>query len=297
MTRRFYGLPALTTLAVFEAASRHLNFTLAARELNVTPGAVSRQIKQLETELGIQVFIRRGNGVHHTSVGADLFGAISSAFAKCSEAVTAAKAGRRDESVTLACTDSFATFWLTPRMADFWQRFPDISVNHLISDNVREFRRSEVDLRVRCGKGVWANETAELLSSEEIYPVCGKDFAARYEGIERTELSSLPLLDMDWTDPEWPSWDDFFRSAGIANPWMQRRRFGKYPLLMAAAEANQGLALGWDFMVRPLIKSGRLVRLSDLTVPAPIEYYVTWNSNRSLSNHVRTLKDWILQAA
>ena len=263
----------------------------------MTPGAVSRQIKALEDELNVKLFIRHGNSVQLTQVGEDLFTAIASTFARCSEAIQSARFGFQYNSVTLACTDAFATFWLTPKIQDFWQRFPDVAVNHLISDNVRDFRRAEVDLRIRPGKGAWANETAELLFGDTMYPVCGVEFAAAHQGVQAEDLPALPLLQMDWTDPEWPRWEEFFRTVAIAHIWRRGRRFGKYSLLLAAAEANQGVALGWDALVRPLVDAGRLVKLTALSVPAPIEYYLTWNDNRVLSQPTRQVRDWIIEQA
>ncbi|RWB66278.1 LysR substrate-binding domain-containing protein [Mesorhizobium sp.] len=295
MVRRYYGLPPLTTLAVFEAAARHCNFSLAAQELNVTPGAVSRQVKALEDELNTRLFIRQGTHVQLTQTGEDLFLSLASTFARCSEAVEAARSDQRTESVTLACTDAFANFWLMPRITDFWEKYPGITLNHLISDDVRDFRRTEVDLRIRPGNGVWANETSELLFPDTIYPVCGLDFAKRHDNVRDADLPTLPLLHMDWIDPEWPRWDDFFRSVGIAHNLTQGRRFGKYVLQLLAAEANQGVAMGWDAFVRPLILQGRLVRFTSLSVPAPIGYYLTWNDSRALSRPALQLKAWIVE--
>lgn len=295
MVRRYYGLPALTTLAVFEAAARHCNFSLAAQELNVTPGAISRQVKTLEDELNTRLFVRQGARVLLTQTGEDLSLSLASTFARCSEAVQAARSGQRNDCVTLACTDAFANFWLMPRIKDFWERHSGITLSHLISDDVRDFRRAEVDLRIRPGNGAWANETSELLFSDTIYPVCGVDFAKRHENSGDTDLPSLPLLHMDWTDPEWPRWDDFFRAVGVAHCWTQGRRFGKYSLQLLAAEANQGVAMGWDALVRPLIGQGRLVRFTSLSVPAPIGYYLTWNVTRTLSPSALHLKTWILE--
>ena len=180
MVRRYYDLPSLTALAVFEASARHLSFKLAAAELNVTPGAVSKQIKAIEDELGMPLFVRLGAGVSLTSAGEDLYGVLSSSFSRAAEVVRTIKRGDRFKNVTIACTDAFATMWLIPRMGDFWERFPEITVDHLISDNPRDYRRAEVELRVRYGLGAWADESAELLFDETIYPVCGPGFASTH---------------------------------------------------------------------------------------------------------------------
>lgn len=297
MVRRYYGLPPLNSLAVFEAAARHANFKRAADELNVTPGAVSRQIKSLEEDLGVSLFVRNGMGVTLSPAAEDLFLAVSSSFERCSEAIQAARLGQKSEIVTIACTDAFSTFWLMPRMVDFWEKYPEISVNHIVSDNVRDFRRTEIDLRIRPGGGKWANERSELLFGDNIYLVCGTRFAQEHMGVEVSDIPTLPLLHMDWTDPEWPRWDDFFRLASIAHNSRPGRRFGKYSVLLTAAEANQGIAMGWERLVQPLIEQNKLERFTDISIAAPIGYYITWHQTKSLSRAAEVLKKWILEQA
>lgn len=297
MVRRYYELPSLTALAVFEASARHLSFKLAAAELNVTPGAVSKQIRAIEDELGVPLFVRSGAGVALTSAGEDLYGVLSSSFSRAAEVVRTIKRGDRSKNVTIACTDAFATFWLIPRMGEFWERFPDITVDHLISDNAREYRRAEVELRIRYGLGAWADETAELLFDDTIYPVCGPGFAAKHRDATAQTLPDLPLLHVDWVDPEWADWDEVLRRAKIPHGPMRGRRFSKFSVALQAAQADQGVAVGWHRLVRPLMQEGRLVRLTDLEMTAPGGYYLTWNDRRTLSPAAETLRSWLREAA
>lgn len=297
MVRRYYDLPSLTSLAVFEAAARHLSFKLAASELNVTPGAVSRQIKALEDEFGVALFSRGSGGVGLTSAGEDLYAVLSGGFSRAAEVVRTIKRGDRSKNVTIACTDAFATLWLMPRMGDFWTRYPDIAVDHLISDNAREYRRAEVGLRIRYGFGAWPYETARPLFSETIYPVCGRAFAEAHAGASAADLADLPLLHVDWVDPEWAGWDEVLRRAALPHGTPRGRRFGKFTVALSAAQANQGVAVGWDRMVRPLIEEGKLVRFTDLELPAPGGYYLTWNDNRELSPAAEILRDWLTETA
>lgn len=297
MVRRYYELPSLTALAVFEASARHLSFKLAAAELNVTPGAVSKQIKAIEDELGVRLFVRSGAGVALTNAGEDLYGVLSSSFSRAAEVVRTIKRGDRSKNVTIACTDAFATFWLIPRMGEFWERFPDITVDHLISDNSREYRRAEVELRIRYGLGAWADETAELLFDDTIYPVCGPDFATKHRDATAETLPDLPLLHVDWVDPEWADWDEVLRRAKIPHGPMRGRRFSKFSVALQAAQADQGVAVGWHRLVRPLMQEGKLVRLTDLEMTAPGGYYLTWNDRRTMSPAAETLRSWLREAA
>ena len=297
MVRRYYDLPSLTALAIFEAAARHMSFKLAAAELNVTPGAVSKQIKAIEDELGMPLFTRLGTRVALTNAGEDLYGVLSSSFSRASEVVRTIKRGDRSKNVTIACTDAFATFWLILRMGDFWERFPDITVDHLISDNPRDYRRAEVELRIRYGLGAWTDETAELLFDETIYPVCGSGFATMHRDATAETLPDLPLLHVDWVDPEWSDWDEVFRRAKIPHGPNKGRRFGKFSVALQAAQADQGVAVGWHRLVRPLMHDTRLVKLTDLEMPAPGGYYLTWNDRRALSPAADTLRAWLREMA
>ena len=297
MVRRYYDLPSLTALAVFEASARHLSFKLAAAELNVTPGAVSRQIKAIEDELGVPLFTRLGTGVALTSAGEDLYGVLASGFSRAADIVRTVKRGDRSRNVTLACTDAFAMMWLIPRMPDFWTRLADISVDHLISDNPRDYRRAEVELRIRYGFGSWPDENAELLFDETIFPVCGARFAESHRDATAESLPDLPLLHVDWVDPDWTGWDELFRRASIPHGPTHGRRFGKFFVALQAAQADQGVAVGWHRLVKSQISEGKLVRLTDLELPAPGSYYLTWNNNRTLSPAAESLRTWLREIA
>lgn len=297
MARRYYDLPSLTALATFEAVARHRSFKLAASELNVTPGAISRQIKALEEELGTAVFERRPSGVELTAEGEDLYAVLSGAFARASEAVHRIKTGNRSRSVTLACTNAVAMMWLMPRMGAFWRRHPDIQVDHLISDNSRDYRRADVDLRIRYGSGSWPDETSRLLLPETIYPVCGPSFAESHAGARSEDIPSLPLLHVEWVDPDWTGWSEFLSRTGIPHGPLPGRRFSNFAVTLQATEEDQGVALGWHHLVAARIEAGRLVRFTDLSMPAPGGYYLTWNDNRELSDAAVTLRDWLVEVA
>ena len=297
LVRRYYDLPSLTALAIFEASARHRSFKLAARELNVTPSAVSRQVKALEREFVVPLFSRHAKGVELTPEGQDLYAVLSSGFARASEVVHRIKARERVRSATLACTNAFATMWLIPRMREFWKEYPDLQIDHLVSDNMRDYRRVDVDLRIRYGSGAWPDETARLLLQEWIYPVAGPEFAKAHAQARAVDIPSLPLLHVDWLEPDWTSWDELLKRAAISHGRLGGRRFSSLAVTLQAAQDDQGVALGWHQLVGPLVTDKRLVRFTDLVQPAPGGYYLTWNDNRELSNAATTLKDWLLDIA
>jgi len=297
MVRRYYNLPSLTALAVFEACARHMNFNQAGMELNVTRGAVSRQIKALEEELGVALFDREAKGVHLTAEGEVLYAVLARGFSEASETVQAIRTGSRRSAVTLACTTAFATLWLMPHMGSFWRRHPDINVHHLISDRAQDFRRAEIDLRVRYGFGAWPDEEVELLFTEKIFPVCGPGFAEEHEHIADNDIETLPLLHVEGVDPEWTNWDEFLRRAAIPHGPLHGRHFNNFSVLLQATQDDQGVALGWERLIRPLLAQGKLVKFGTLEIDAPGSYYLTWNARRTLSDSALILRDWLLKTA
>jgi DNA-binding transcriptional LysR family regulator len=297
MVYRHYRLPSLTSLAAFEATARHRSIQRAASELNVTPGAVSRQIKTLEEELCVPLFVRSPTGLTLTADAEALSAVLSQAFGRTAETVQAIRSRNRTKRVTLACTHGFASQWLMRRMGEFWRHFPDISVDHLVSDDTREFRRAEVDLRIRYGFGAWPDETSALLMTDTIYPIAGVEFARQHAGCVAADIPELPLLHVDWADAEWTGWDELLRRAGIPHGALPGRRFSTLGIVLQACQEDQGVAVGWHRLVRPLVEGGRIVPFTELRMPSPGSYYLSWNASREPSDAVRTLRDWLLSAA
>lgn len=291
--RRFHDLPSLTSLVGFEAVARQGNMKMAAAELNVTAGAVSRQITALEHDLGVPLFTRTGRGVVLTPDGEELHATILAGFVRISDVVRSIRRGDRLRNVRIATTDTTATMWLCPLMPEFWKLHPDIMIDHLLAENTKVFRPEEVDLRIRFGLGDWRNETAEILFDECIYPVCSPAFALEHATAQSADLPDLPLLDVEGVAPDWISWDEALASANLHTRPGHTRRFGKFGLAILAAQADQGVALGWHRMVRPLIQRGDLVRFTDLVLPAQGSYHLTWNTVRGLSGASHLLHDWI----
>ncbi|MER9390361.1 LysR family transcriptional regulator [Mesorhizobium sp. M0435] len=225
MLHRYYELPSTTALETFEASARHLSFNLAASELDVTSGEIRRQIKAIEDELGVPL-LGPGADVVLTSAGKDLYSLLASSFSQASDVVETIKRGDRFRNVTIASTDAFASIWLMPRMPRFWAQHGDITVEHVISDSSRDYRRAEVELRIRYGFGVWPDETAELLFGDVIYPVCGPGFAQ--ERATAKCLPQLPLLKVERMEPDWAGWDEVLRRAGIPHGPLRGHRFSKF---------------------------------------------------------------------
>ena len=297
MAKRFYQLPSLTGLNVFDTCARHGSFSEAAVELGVTLGAVSRQIKSLETELNCALFRRHYRGVELTGEGIDLFQTLSSSFQQIGRRCQEIRDRGQGNDVTIAATTAFASLWLMPRLGGFWQQYRDVNLNHAISDNPEDAGYASADLRIRYGNGRWRNERALKLLDDRIYPVCGRDFARRHDLSRPEKLLELPLLRLDSVDPAWIGWNAWMRRWGGSMAQANFRRFGNYVVALQAAEENQGVALGWHALVHPLIQRGKLVCVEGMELAAPASYYLTWDTNRRLPDGARNLRDWLLEVA
>ena len=295
MARRHYKLPSLTGLNTFDACARHGSLTLAARELGVTLGAVSRQIKSLEIDLGSALFKRHHRGVELTKAGFELHQVLSSSFQNIGNLWQEIKLRSQNTEITIGASTAFASLWLMPRLGDFWAEHKQIALNHSISDNPDDMGFKSADIRIRYGDGNWSGESAIRLFDDVIYPVCGRRFAEQNKLPSPDHLSKLPLLRLDSLDPAWIGWNRWVAKWGVVLPAANFRHFNNYVVALQAAEENQGVALGWHSQVEPLIRQNKLVRFGDMEIKSPGAYYLTWDTNRPLSNHAKLLSDWLLR--
>jgi DNA-binding transcriptional LysR family regulator len=294
MPRRHYDLPSLNALAAFEAAARHLSLTRAAAELCVTPGAVSKQVKTLEDQIGRPLFLRLHRALELTPEGHAVFHSLKDAFERVSGTIRQVGRMGSPRTVTVGTTMAFAQLWLMPRLGDFWTAHQDIVIDHVISDRTQETARTGIDLRVRYGDGAWPEETSALLFGDRIVAVASPGFLARHKVRSVQDLSGLPLLSVEGVDWTWTTWADFLRLTGAAYRKLNVRRFNSYVIALQAAQAGQGVALGWLSLIRPLLARKLLAQASAAEVAAPQSFYLTWTARQPLSQEAEVLRDWLL---
>jgi LysR family transcriptional regulator, glycine cleavage system transcriptional activator len=294
MVRRFYSLPSLVALAAFEAAARHLSLTKAAEELNVTPGAISKQVRMLEEELGIPLFLRRHRALELTREGETLAGSLRDGFERMSSTYRQIKSLGGQAVATIGSTMAMAQLWLMPRMGAFWNRHYDIVVDHVISDHPHGLDRPDVELRIRYGSGDWPDEHSAKLYDDRIFPVASRAFAKAYPVTSVADLVQQQLLSIEGIDWTWTTWAEFLRDVGHPDRRLNVRRFNSYVIALQAARSGQGVALGWESVVAPLIEAGDLVRVTDAVIEAPHSHFVTWSARRPLSPQATVLRDWLL---
>ena len=265
--------------------------------MGVTGGAISRQIKIIEELLGAELFRKSSGGNSLTQEGRLLYQATCENLNALQEVIHKIKLGHKSRRVTVACSYAVANLWLMPRISDFWRKHPDIIVDNLISDDLQNFQRAEVDLTVRYDLAPEPHEVSEVLMKETLYPVCGAEDFQRYRELAVDNLPNQSLLQVDWVDTKWHDWQYIFEKAGLARQQLTGRRLGSFAVAMQACQDNQGIAIGWHHLVKDLIDSGRLHAVTDFRTTAPGAYYVTWQEQKGISPAAEIFKNWLLQQA
>jgi DNA-binding transcriptional LysR family regulator len=255
-------LPAsLDALRGFEAAARLLSFTAAAAELFLTQSAVSRQVQQLEEQLGVKLFERRTRALVLTDAGDRYYREVSKALNALREA-TAAVRTQTTPVVRVTTTLTFASLWLVPRLAAFQKQHEDISV-HVVADNVvRDLERNALDVALRYCPEEAAGPGAEKLFGEEVAPVAAPLLLKGQRVRTLEDLLRLPLIELE--DPNgtalWLTWKVWCEAMGVARPRASRTlTFSHYDQVVQAATAGQGVALGRFPLLDPFIAERRLV--------------------------------------
>ncbi|MCR9212881.1 MAG: LysR substrate-binding domain-containing protein [Proteobacteria bacterium] len=293
MARRHYNLPPLTTLASFEVAARHLSFKVAARELNVTPGAVSHQIKALENDLGIQLFERIHRGVSLTEHGEKLYSALQQSFNDISETLSYIRRAASGNSVTISATTAVSALWLTPRLAGFWKAHGEIPINQLLSDHPPP-QGQIVDLSIKYGASRGPNKISHKLFSDSLTPVCSPEFAKDGSSLSLADLARQPLIHVDADDKSWTTWESWFRELGYRGDIATGLHVNNYMIALQAAEDGAGIVLGWQQLIRPLLEQRKLASFGRHSLEAPHSFYLIMETDDRLPHSARITRDWLL---
>ena len=294
-------LPPLNALRAFEAAARHLSFSRAAAELNVTPAAVSHQVKALEEYLGTPLFRRLTRAVVLTEAGQAGVPALRQGFAKLGEAADLLRADETAGALTVSVAPSFGAKWLVPRLDRFAAAHPDIDIRIDASMAPADFARDGIDVAVRFGHGVYPGLHVEKLFDEEVVPVCTpalcKGPPALHEpaDLRRHTLIHIALRGRDQTWPDWPMW---LRSAGVEGIDATRGpRFSVDSMAVQAALEGQGVALVNSALVADDLAAGRLVKAFELAMPVSFSYYIVCPEFTAERPKVAAFRAWIVDQA
>jgi LysR family glycine cleavage system transcriptional activator len=287
-------LPSLNGLRAFEAAARHMSFTRAAAELNVTQTAVSHQIRRLEEQLGIALFVRRNRALALTREAEDYLPAIRSAFEDLRRATDRLRRPEDDGVLTVSTTASLAAKWLVTRVAAFQDANQGIEVRITTSANLVDFQREAVDMAVRYGRGIWPGLRADWLMAEDMFPVCAPTLAAALRRPE--DLANQTLLHTTVSREDWQLW---LTAAGLPVSIARQRglMFDQSFMATQAAMDGLGVALGRRHLVEADIAAGRLVAPFDMVMPADAGYYVVAPEAAADTPKIALFRDWLIASA
>ena len=289
-------LPSLNGLRAFEAAARHMSFTRAAEELNVTQTAVSHQIRRLEEQLGMTLFIRQNRALLLTREAQDYLPSIRSAFEDLRRATAKLRRTDQEGRLTVTTTASLATKWLVSRVAAFQDANPGIEVRITTSTHLVDFQREEVDIAVRYGHGTWPGLRAHWLMAEQIFPVCSPDLVKTGPLRKPEDLAHHTLLHTTVSREDWQLW---LTAAGLPASIATRRgmTFDQGFMAIQAAMEGLGVALGRFHLVEADIAAGRLVAPFDMVLPQDAGYYVVTPEATADASKIARFREWLIASA
>jgi LysR family glycine cleavage system transcriptional activator len=289
-------LPPLNALRAFEAAARHLNFSRAADELSVTPGAVSQQIQNLEDYVGAALFKRTPKGLLLTDAAQTALPALREAFDRLAEAaslLTAAVDGRR---LTLTAPPSFAAKWLVPRLGAFEQAHPQVDVWLSAGIELVDLSAGEVDVAIRYGSGRYPGLEVKRLLGEEVIPVISPELLSQQPLESPNDLKQHVLLhdgspDLDDSCPDWPMW---LAARGVRGVDGNRGpRFNQSSLVIEAAANGRGVALAKRTLALADLEGGRLVAPLQIATAVDFAYYLVHSKAKGRLPQVKAFISWI----
>lgn len=281
-------LPSLNALKAFEAAARHESFTQAAGELHVTQGAVSHQVKALEEELGLRLFIRRRQRLELTEAGRAYLPVLRDAFDRIARGTDDLVKRQSGGVLTLSTSSSFATRWLVPRLGDFSDRHPEIDLRLGSSAHLVDFAREDIDLAVRFGTGDWPGLYCQRLTIEDMFAVCAPQIAKRIH--TAGDLNHHPLLHVD-TYADWRHWKKTF---GYDYSVDRGPIFTQDSLPVDAAVGGQGVAMTRTTLAMRDLLAGRLVRPFTKSIRLDRAYWIVCPKATADLPKIRIFRDWLL---
>ena len=295
------AMPALDLLVGFEAAARHLSFTKAGEELYLTQSAVSRQIKELEDQLGLPLFQRRHRALSLTDAGQQFY-AVAAQVITTMRAATErlrSQAGKR-RPLTVTTTNSFASLWLIPRLAGFTRAHPGVDVRITAETRVQDLERDGLDVALRHGPASLAGPNAVRLFGDRVFPVCSPKLLKKLPLKKPDDLKNHVLL--QYHDPDvrhpWLHWKTWLEVAGVAGLRPAGTlSFSGYEQIIPAAVAGHGVALGRSPLVKDLIDSRQLIAPFKSMADPARAYFVIVSRDAAQRPEVSAFVEWLKSEA
>lgn len=284
-------LPNLSALRAFEAAARHENFSRAAEEIHVTHSAISHQVRGLEEELGVALFVRNGKRIAVTIEGRRFAAVLRKSLTEIAVAAEALKASAGQKRLTITALPSFAARWLAPRLGMFIDLYPDIEVVLQSNGQLVDLEREDVDIALRFGPGIYPGLAVDKLMDDFYYPAISPKYNGGQLPASAQELGAHNLLRS--VDGPWTPW---FSAANVILPEPTGGIvYYDSAMLLRAAANGDGIALARHVFVTPDIVSGELVRLFDVAVKCAHAYYFVSTPQARQRPEVRLFQAWLFE--
>lgn len=280
---------SLNTLRAFEASFRHLSFTRAGEELGVTQAAVSHRVKALEKHFDTQLFRRTTRGIIPTDEAVQLAPAVSEAFARMSEALTALADSERRTVISLSAVGTFAIGFLADRLAGFAATHPSIDLRLQTNNNLVDIWIETLDFAIRYADGPWTGVDAQKLLSAPLTPLCTPKIAAALS--RPSDLSDFTLLRSFRTN-DWPLW---LNAAQAGKTVARGPIFDSSITMVQYALAGKGIALAPPAMFKKELMSGSLVQPFELEV-GDGAYWLAYNRTKSVTAAAEEFRAWLMEA-
>jgi DNA-binding transcriptional LysR family regulator len=295
---KIHPLPPLNSLVAFEAAARHLSFTLAAQELNVTQGAISRQVRLLEDYLGKTLFERTTRAINLSPTGSQYYDTVRDALMQVAQVTGEIRHWRGAQQVTVATSTAMASLWLLPKVAEFQRDNEEIDLRIIAYDHVKEFARLDCDLALYYCRTPPKDIQVTPLFSEEVFPVCSPGYLAKHPELHGPQqLAACTWLWLEDPQRDWIGWPEWFQQLGEKAPEPRRRiNINSYSMLIQSALSGQGIALGWSNLVDNHLQSGALVRPVETVLKTEAKFCLLEPQSRGVSRQsVQRFRSWLLE--
>lgn len=284
------------SILIFHVAAREGSFTRAAEMLHIGQSAVSHGVKQLEAQVGTRLFERHAQGVSLTEVGQRLALRVAAGFGEIQQGLQEAMAESQASRVTLMVSTSLASHWLMPRIARFKQQHPRIELHCVTQDTDHEFGRLAFDLAIPLGQIPWQGYTRWKLADEVVYPVCSPEFLQQHPQLKHpADLLGQPLIQLQERYTPRFNWRMYFHHFGLSQVDNRGESYNDYSIVVQAAMEGQGLALGWQHIVHPLVAQGKLVAPLSHPIATDKPFYVVAPDHKPLSPASEALLNWLLE--
>ena len=293
LQRRY--IPSMSAMRSFEAAARHQSFTLAAKELNLTQSAISRQVKEMEQIVGAQLFRRTGREVILTRAGTRLAADLGSELDNIRRVMMrAVSAGNMNSTLRVATLPTFATLWLIPRLPDFFKKHPDIEISFSTRLEPFDLAQENFDLAIHFGQQNWPNTQMRKFFSERMIPVASPTFVSQQNIQTIKDAKEAPLLH---TSSRPMAWHDYLEKIEFeGRPYLTGRYFDQFSMVISAVEASLGIGLLPKYLVEKEISEGHLIVIDDEELVTANSYYCVTPIDQEDDN-VENFCSWMIEEA